>query len=100
MPLPILPSSCDNLVNYFYTKLNVPIDAAAPTKLRKVIPKRKPPWRNEEINQLKRNCRKAEWVCRKSKLQVHFDILIEHIANYNLKCLRSSFLHIDIGQSE
>lgn len=74
MPLPNLPSSCDNLVNYFYT-----IDAAAPVKLIKVIPKQKAPWRNEEINQLE-TLERLNWYVGSRNYR---STLIEHIANYN-----------------
>jgi hypothetical protein len=38
---------------------------------------------SEETNQLKSNCKKAERKWRKSKLQIHYDILREQLGIYN-----------------
>lgn len=83
MSLPTLPSSVDDLVNNLNTKLQSAIDHIAPVRYKKIPQKQKPPWRNQNINQLKRNCRKAERRWRKTKLQVHHDILKELLAEYN-----------------
>jgi hypothetical protein len=79
LPSLILPSSCDNLVNY-NRKWMATIDAVAPVKLRKVTSKQRTPWMSEETNQWKRDCRKAEQKCTKSKWQIHYDIVREQLA--------------------
>ena len=55
----------------------------APLKTKKRSCSKTTPWMNENIHDLKRSCRKAERTWRKTKLQVHRDILKEKIANYN-----------------
>lgn len=89
LPIPTRPSSVDDLVNDFNTKLRSTLDSVAPVKFKKVSSKRKPPWRNETVNEQKRNCRKAERRWRNTKLQVHYDILREHLAKYN-KAIREA----------
>jgi hypothetical protein len=42
-PPPILPSSCDDLVDHFNSKLRATIDATAPVKLKKANSKQKDP---------------------------------------------------------
>ena len=61
------PASCDFIVEHFINKLQLACDIAAPLHLKKVLPKRNPPWRNEEMKNLKRNCRVAERKWRKNK---------------------------------
>ncbi len=82
-PAEILPASCDFIVENFNNKLKSTLDSVAPllTKTRKTKPT--PPWRNDEINKLKRNCRSAERKWRKSKLTVHYEILREQLKTYN-----------------
>lgn len=45
------------------------------------------PWKNEETATLKRMSRRAEHKWRKTKLQIHFDILKENIVKYN-QCIK------------
>lgn len=53
----------------------ITIDFVALAKL-KIKSKQKPPWRTEDIINLKKW---AECKWRKAKLQVHYDILKEHL---------------------
>ena len=77
------PLSVDKLVISFNNKLKSTLDSIAPTKQKTTSSKQKPPWRNECVNTQKRNCRKAERRWRKTKLQVHYEMLKEQQNIYN-----------------
>ncbi|XP_074522673.1 uncharacterized protein LOC141787880 [Halichoeres trimaculatus] len=78
------PTSCDFIVENFINKLKTTIDLVAPLKTKKVLPKRTPPWRNEEIKKLKRNCRVAERRWRKNKIFINHQIYCEQLRIYNI----------------
>ncbi len=67
--------SVDDLVLKFNKKLRSSLDIAAPLRIKKRRITRKLPWKTDVICQFKRNCRRTERQWRKSKLNVHFDIL-------------------------
>ena len=60
IPADFLPSSCDVMVDSFNSKLRSTLDSIAPPKLKKIVSYPTPPWINEEIKKLKRNCGIAE----------------------------------------
>ena len=89
----ILNHSIDQMVEAFNSELTVLLDRVARLKSKK-RPRSKPtPWMNENIHYLNRSCRKAERTWRKTKLQVHQDILKEKIANYNRAVRRERKIH-------
>ena len=83
------PLCVNDLVTNLNTNLRTALDSVAPLKLKKVLAKQKAPWRNDEIIQLKRSCRRSERTWRKTKLQVHFDILKDLLSAFN-KAIRNA----------
>lgn len=73
---------CDDPVDCLCKRLRETIDQVAPLKVKKVT-KPRTPWKNDNTASLKRICRRAERKWRKTKLQIHFNILKENICNYN-----------------
>ena len=76
-------------VTSFNTKVKMALDSIAPLKLKNTTGKQTAPWRNEDIKQLKKSCRKAERKWRKTKLQSHQDSYRELRSDFN-KALRSA----------
>lgn len=70
-------SSIDSLLDTFNNKSATALDAVAPLKIRKTVRERKTPWKKHETTKLKRDCRIADRRWRKTKLQVHKEILAE-----------------------
>ena len=79
----------DDLFDQLNGKLRATIDAIAPVKLKRATSKRRGPWMSEETSKFNKKCRTAEQKCRKSKLQVHYDILREQLGIYN-KAIRNA----------
>ncbi|KAL7385091.1 hypothetical protein ABVT39_015314 [Epinephelus coioides] len=82
-PAEILPAPCDFIVDSFNNKLKSTLDSVAPLLIKTIRTKPTPPWRNQEIKQLKRYCKSAERRWRKSNLTVHYEILRQHLKTYN-----------------
>lgn len=83
MSLPTIPSSV-NLVDHLNTKLQSALEHIAQVRYKKILQKQKQPQRKQNnINKLKKDCRKAEQRWRQTKLQVHYDILKELLTEYN-----------------
>ena len=82
-------SHVNELVTAFNNKISTALDAVAPEKTKVVTPKQNAPWRNEEIKELKRICRRSERKWRKNKLQVDRDIFKEHLFAFN-KAIRNA----------
>jgi len=71
-PPVILPASCDFIIEHFNSKLKSSLDSVAPLIRKKLKIKPTPPWRNDEIRQLKINCSMTERKWRKYKLAIHY----------------------------
>ena len=82
-----------DLVTAFNTKVKMALDSIAPMKLKKVGAKRRVPWRNEEINQLKRTCRKSERRWRKTKLQIDEEIYKQNLSSFNREMRKARESH-------
>ncbi len=54
-PADFLPSSCDFIADSYNSKLRSILDTVAPLKLKKITSNLTPPWRSEEMKQLKRD---------------------------------------------
>ena len=84
------PSCVNDLVTTLNTKSRTALDSLAQLKQKKVLAKQKAPWRNEEIiKRLKRSCRRSECTWRKTKLQVHLDILKDYLSVFH-KAIRNA----------
>ena len=60
-PAVILPAPCNFIVDNFNSRLKSTLDSVAPLLSKTVKTKPTPPWRkNNEIKELKRQCRSAE----------------------------------------
>ncbi len=92
-PAEILPASCDFIVDNFNSKLKSSLDSVAPLLTKTIKTKPTPPWRNDEIKKLKRNCRSAERKWRKTKLTVHYGILREQLKIYNNAVKQARIFH-------
>ena len=97
-----LAPSCNDLVSYLNTRLKGTPDTLAPVKWKKNLHTHKNLWINADIRQLKRNCRKSKRLWRKTKLQVHYDILKDQISVYNnaMKISRQSNLSSIINKNK
>ena len=93
MPADFLPSSCDFMVDSFNSKLRSTLDSIAPPKLKKIVSYPTPPWINEEIKKLKRNCRIAERRWRKNKLTINHNIYHEQLVICNKAIKQSRQAH-------
>ena len=82
---PPLPDnhSVNDLVQHFNDKLKHALDIVAPLKTKRRNGSKAPPWLNEQTRSLKRECRRAERVWRKSGLSVHKLILKNSTVTYN-----------------
>uniref|UniRef100_A0A3B1IUE7 Reverse transcriptase domain-containing protein n=1 Tax=Astyanax mexicanus TaxID=7994 RepID=A0A3B1IUE7_ASTMX len=82
---PILYEDLDinEMVDIFNSKIRSVLDLVAPEREKRISLTKKTPWKTEQLQQLKRKCRKAERVYRKTKLHVHYDILKNCIEEYN-----------------
>jgi len=79
----ILPSYCDVLVDELNNKLKTALDVVAQLKTNKKTNKKVIPWKTDLTMKIKRKCRSAERTWRKTKLEIHFNILTENLKNYN-----------------
>ena len=75
--------SVNNLVQHFNDKMKYALDIVAPLKTKRRNGSKATPWLNEETRSLKRECRRAERVWRKSGLSVHKLILKNSTVTYN-----------------
>lgn len=75
-------SSVNDLVHHFNVKIESALNIVAPYKIKKKGNSAATPWINEHTRSLKRDCRRAERVWRKSKLTVHIEILKKKTAAY------------------
>ncbi|KAL2083495.1 hypothetical protein ACEWY4_021268 [Coilia grayii] len=84
---PSQPSDCaDDLMIHFNSRMTHIMDNIAPLKTKRVTDNQKAPWKlNPVVKLLKRECRKSERMCRKSKLQIHYQIHKEMLGKYNLE---------------
>ena len=76
-------STVHKMVRNFNCKLRSVLDRVAPEKTKEKSLTTKMPWKNEQINQLKRDCQEAEQKWRKTKLTIHCEILNNCINIYN-----------------
>ncbi|KAK0138542.1 hypothetical protein N1851_024924 [Merluccius polli] len=91
---PPSPSSTDDLVDNFNSKIVNDIDVVAPSKVKIISGKQKAPWRNvASVTAQKRRAGKHERIWRKTKLHVHHDSYKESLRAYNLeiKSARETF---------
>ncbi|XP_051996155.1 uncharacterized protein LOC127653511 [Xyrauchen texanus] len=82
----ISADSVDFLLDSFNSKVKSVIDDIAPVKVRKKSGRQKAPWRNSTaVQNMKRQCRKAERMWRKTKLVVHYNIYKDSIHAFNME---------------
>jgi len=82
-------SNVDDLLNSYTSSLLNILDIIAPVKVRMVKSRQKAPWKKEDsVRAQKRDCRRAEWKWRKSKLQVHYEIYKEKLCVFNQTLLQ------------
>ncbi len=76
----ISADSVDLLLDSFNSKVKNVIDDIAPVKVSKKTGRQKSPWRKSTaVQSMKRQCRKAERMWRKTKLEIHYSIYKERI---------------------
>ena len=82
----ISADSVDFLLDSFNSKVKGVIDDIAPVKVRKKSGRQKAPWRNSTaVQNMKRQCRKAERMWRKTKLVVHYNIYKDSLHAFNME---------------
>ena len=74
------------MVEAFNSELGVLLDRVAPLKTKKRLCSKPTPWMHENIHDMKRSCRKAVRTWRKTKLQVHRDIIKEKNSELHESC--------------
>ena len=92
-----LTSSCHFIADSFNSKLQSPVDTAAPPlKLKESAANLTPPRKNKDIKLLKRNCPTAERKSRNNKLMVNYQIFHEQLTIYNkaIKQARQAYFSI------
>ena len=76
-------SNTHSLVTTFSTKVKTLLDELAPLRTKRIPDKKKEPWINTDITQLKQACRKAERTWKKTNLHIHLDILKNQLFSLN-----------------
>jgi len=80
----ISSDSVEFLLDSFNSKVKSVIDYIAPVKVMKNSGRQKAPWRNSTaVQNMKRQCRRAEHMWRKTKLVVHYNIYKDSIHAIN-----------------
>ncbi len=82
----ISADSVDLLLDSFNSKVGNVIDDIAPIKVSKKNGRQKSFWRKSTaVQNMKRQCRKAEWMWRKTKLEIHYSIYKDSLHAFNLE---------------
>ena len=82
----ISADSVDFLLDSFNSKVQNVIDNIAPVKVRKKSGRQKAPWRNSTaVQNMKRQCRKAERMWRKTNLEIHYNIYKDNLHAFNVE---------------
>ncbi len=82
----ISADSVDLLLDSFNSKVKNVIDDIAPIKVSKKNGRQKSPWRKSTaVQNMKRQCRKAERMWRKTKLEIHYSIYKDSLHAFNLE---------------
>ncbi len=90
----ISADSVDLLLDSFNSKVKNVIDDIAPMKVCKKNGRQKSPWKKSKaVQSMKRQCRKAERMWRKTKLEIHYSIYKDslHAFNVELATARQTF---------
>ncbi len=90
----ISADSVDLLLDSFNSKGKNVIDDIAPARVSKKNGRQKSPWRKSTaVQSMKRQCRKAEQMWRKTKLEIHYSIYKDslHAFNVELATARQTF---------
>ncbi|KAL0148410.1 hypothetical protein M9458_056310 [Cirrhinus mrigala] len=90
----ISADSVDLLLESFNSKVKNVIDDIAPVKVSKTTGRQKSCWRKSTaVQSMKRQCRKAERMWRKTKLEIHYSIYKDslHAFNVELATARQKF---------
>ncbi|XP_073804016.1 uncharacterized protein isoform X1 [Danio rerio] len=90
----ISADSVDSLLDLFNSKIENVINDIAPVKVKKMTGRQKGSWtRSPRVQMMKRQCRKAERMWRKTKLVVHYNIYKDslHAFNMELNTARQTF---------
>ncbi|KAI2644961.1 RNA-directed DNA polymerase from mobile element jockey [Labeo rohita] len=90
----ISADSVDLLLESFNSKVKNVIDDIAPVKVSKMTGRQKSSWRKSTaVQSMKRQCRKAERMWRKTKLEIHYSIYKDslHAFNVELATARQKF---------
>ncbi len=82
----ISADSVDLLLDSFDSKVKNVIDDIAPIKVSKKNGRQKSFWRKSTaVQNMKRQCRKAERMWRKTKLEIHYSIYKDSLHAFNLE---------------
>ncbi len=82
----ISADSVDLLLDSFISKIENVIDDIAPIKVSKKNGRQKSFWRKSTaVQNMKRQCRKAEQMWRKTKLEIHYSIYKDSLHAFNLE---------------
>ncbi len=90
----ISADSVDLLLDSFNSKVKNVIDDISPVKVSKKNGRQKSPWRESTaVQNMKRQCRKADWMWQKTKLEIHYSIYKDslHAFNVELATARQTF---------
>ncbi len=86
LPPSISADSVDLLLDSFNSKVKNVIDDIAPVKVSKKIGRQKSFWRKSTaVQSMKRQCRKAEQMWRKTKLEIHYRIYKDSLNAFNVE---------------
>ncbi len=78
--------SVDLLLDSFNSKVENVIDDISPVKVCKKNGRQKSCWRKSTaVQSMKRQCRKAEWMWRKTKLEIHYSIYKDSLHAFNVE---------------
>uniref|UniRef100_A0A672KWI2 Reverse transcriptase domain-containing protein n=1 Tax=Sinocyclocheilus grahami TaxID=75366 RepID=A0A672KWI2_SINGR len=82
----ISADSVDLLLDSFNSKVKNVIDDIAPLKVSRKTGRQKSAWRKSTaVQSMKRQCRKAERMWRKTKLEIHYSIYKDSLRTFNVE---------------
>ncbi len=82
----ISADSVDLLLDSFNSKVKNVIDDIAPENVSNKTGRQKSPWRKSTaVQSMKRQCRKAEWMWRKTKLEIHYSIYKDSLHAFKME---------------
>ncbi len=92
----ISAESVDLILDSFNSKVENVIDVISPVKVYKKNGRQKSSWRKSTaVQRMKRQCRKAERMWRKTKLEIHYSIYKDSLHAFNEKQATARQTYLD-----